>query len=78
MPSFTVRHGKRYHATLSLNWAERLASNELIAQKFRELGFSEVRVSGKGSTRTAEALWPAHEASAEIPSQIKSIREVGA
>jgi len=57
---------------------ERLASNDLVAQKFRELGFSDVRVSGKGSTRRAEALWPARDASAEIPTQIKSITEISA
>jgi hypothetical protein len=78
MPTFTVQRGKRYQAILSLDWVERLASNEILAQKFRELGFSDVRVSGKGSTRSAEALWPAQAASAEIPAQIKSIKEVGA
>jgi hypothetical protein len=76
MSLFTVRQGKRYRATVSLNLLERIASNEMIAQKFRDMGFSEVRVSGRGSTRRADALWPAQEASAEIPAQIKSIEEV--
>jgi hypothetical protein len=78
MPTFTVRQGKRYRATILLNWVERLASNEIVAQKFRDLGFSDVRVSGRGGTRSAQAIWPAQNASAEIPPQIKSIEEVEA
>lgn len=78
MPLFTVRQGKRYRATISLSWVERLASNEMVAQKLRAVGFTEVRVSGHGNTRTADALWPAQDASAEIPTQIKSIEEVEA
>jgi hypothetical protein len=78
MPMFTVRQGKRYRATIVLNWVERLASNEIVAQKFRALGFSDVQVLGRGGTRSARALWPAQDASAEIPAQIKSIEEVEA
>jgi hypothetical protein len=76
MAQFTVYQGKRYGATISLNLVERLASNEMVAQKFRDLGFSEVRVSGRGGTRSAHALWPLQDATAEIPPQIKSIDEV--
>jgi hypothetical protein len=75
---FTVHRGKRYRATILLNWIERLASNEIVAQKFRDLGFSDVRVSGQGGTRSAQALWSAQDASAEIPPQIKKIEEVEA
>ena len=75
---FTVRQGKRYRATILLNWVERLASNESVAQKFRDLGFSDVQVLGRGGARSAQALWPAQDASAEIPAQIKSIEEVEA
>ena len=78
MPVFTVHQGKRYQATISLNWVERLASNELVAQKSRDLGFSDVQVLGRGSTRSVQALWPAQDASSEIPAQIKSIEEVQA
>jgi hypothetical protein len=78
MPLFMVHQGKRYRATISLNWVERLASNEIVAQKFRDLGFTDVRVVGRGGTRSAAALWPAQNASAEIPPQIKSIEEVAA
>lgn len=78
MPTFTVHQGRRYRATISLNWLEQLASNETVAQKLRDVGFSDVHVSGRGGTRRAEALWPVRDASAEIPAQIKSIEEVDA
>ena len=55
---FTVEQGKRYRATLSLKSVERLADNELIARKFRALGFAKVRVSGSGATRKVEGVWP--------------------
>ena len=78
MPTFTVHRGKRYRATMLLNWIERLASNQVVAQKFRDLGFSDVQVLGRGGTRSAQALWPAQDATAEIPPQIKTIEEVEA
>ena len=37
---FTVEQGKRYRATLALKSVERLADNDLIARKFRALGFT--------------------------------------
>ena len=55
---FTVEQGKRYRATLSLKSVERLADNELIARKFRALGFARVHVSGSGATRKVEGVWP--------------------
>jgi hypothetical protein len=76
VPLFTVRQGKRYRATVSLNWVERLPSNQAIAQKFLDVGFSDVHVLGRGGTRSANARWPAQDASAEIPTQIESIEEV--
>ena len=70
---FTVEQGKRYRATLSLTSVERLADNELIARKFRALGFSKVHVSGSGATRRVEGVWPGKDASAPLPSQIVAV-----
>ena len=70
---FTVEQGKRYRATLSLTSVERLADNELIARKFRALGFSKVRVSGSGATRKVEGVWPRKDASAPLPRQIVAV-----
>ena len=69
---FTVEQGKRYRATLSLKSVERLADNELIARKFRALGFAKVRVSGSGATRKVEGVWPGKDASAPLPSPDRS------
>jgi hypothetical protein len=76
MASFTVRQGKRYRATITLGGMERWASNDMIAGRLREAGFSEVAVSGVGSTRVAEALWAGADTAGEMPSQITEITEV--
>ena len=70
---FTVEQGKRYRATLSLKSVERLADNELIARKFRALGFAKVHVSGSGATRKVEGVWPGKDASAPLPRQIVAV-----
>ena len=72
----TVRQGLRYRATLSLGFFEQLASNELLAGKFAELGFEDVKVIGEGAIRTAEALWPLPDADGEVPSQIVEFIEL--
>ena len=71
-----VRQGLRYRATISLGLLERLASNELIAKKFADLGFKDVEVSGQGADRVAEALWPLADAEGEMPSQVVEFKEV--
>ena len=78
MATFTVHQGRRYRATIALGFLERLASNEMIADRLRQAGFAEVCVSGSGATRTAEGLWPGADASAEMPAQIVSVAEVQA
>jgi hypothetical protein len=75
MPTFTVRQGKRYRATITLGWLERWAGNETIAAKLTEAGFSEVSVTGSGGTRQAEALWPGPDTTAEMPGQITAVIE---
>lgn len=73
---FTVRRGKRYRATITLNWLERWVGNETIAAKLRAAGFTEVNVSGAGDTRLAEALWPSPDVTAEMPSQVLGVSEI--
>ena len=70
---FTVHKGKRYRATLSLNSVEQLADNAMIAQKFRDMGFSRVRVSGAGAMRRVEGVWPGNDSSAHMPHQIVAV-----
>ncbi|HWB46229.1 MAG TPA: hypothetical protein VG900_12370 [Hyphomicrobiaceae bacterium] len=76
MAIFTVHQGKRYHATIALGFLERFASNDMIADRLREAGFTEVTVTGSGGTREAEAIWPKEDASAEMPAQIQSVTEI--
>src|SRR5262245_14650179 len=76
MATFTVRQGKRYRATISLGWLERLAGNDTIAGKLREAGFSEIKVEGAGATRHAEARWPGPDTTGEMPSQITDVTEI--
>jgi hypothetical protein len=64
MPIFTVHQGKRYRATITLGFLERFASNDTIADKLREAGFTEVTVTGSGGTREAEAIWPKEDVTA--------------
>ena len=76
MPIFTVHQGKRYRATITLGFLERFASNDTIADKLREAGFTEVTVTGSGGTREAEAIWPKEDVTAEMPLQIASVTEI--
>jgi len=76
MAIFTVRQGKRYRATIALNWWEQIASNLMIAKELEDAGFTEVSVTGSGLDREAEALWPGPDASAEVPAQISAVTEI--
>jgi hypothetical protein len=76
MPVYTVRQGRRYQADIVLGFLERLAGNETVAGKFRDAGFTEVEISGSGRHRLGKGLWPHLDASAEIPEQVTSIREI--
>ena len=76
MATFTVHQGKRYRARISLGWIERFASYETIADRLRVAGFADIAISGSGSIRMAEALWPQPDATAEMPKQIVDVVEV--
>jgi hypothetical protein len=60
MATYTVRKGRRYRATISLGLLQSVASNDMVADRFREAGFAEVEVTGSGRSRLGQALWP-HE-----------------
>lgn len=76
LPKFTVRRGRRYQATLSLGLLESFASNDMIADRLRTAGFSEVDVEGTGASRSARAFWANDDATAEMPSQVLSVTEI--
>lgn len=76
MAAFTVRQGKRYRARISLGVLERFAGNDIIAERLRAAGFSDISVTGSGATRLAEAFWPGVDTSAELPKQITRVVEI--
>ncbi len=76
MPVFTVHQGKRYRATITLGFFQSLASNEMVAGKFEDVGFTEVEVSGSGRNRLGKGLWPHPDAPADAPPEITSVTEI--
>ncbi len=77
MVSYDLKRGRRYAATISLGFVERLADNETIAEKFRAAGFSDVTVTGSGNVRQAEGVWAADDIMpATVPSQVTEITEI--
>jgi hypothetical protein len=76
MAAYSVRKGRRYRATIALGLLQSVASNDMIADKFREAGFADVEVKGSGRTRIGQALWPHDDASADIPDEITSVEEI--
>ncbi|MGA1048226.1 MAG: hypothetical protein ACO3UU_09460 [Minisyncoccia bacterium] len=73
---YTLEQGKRYKAIIELTGFETWATNEMVAQKLYDYGFSEVKVSGDYDTRVAEATWSKRDMTGEIPEQIKEIEEL--
>ena len=74
---FTVRHGKRYRATVTLSGVEQLfASNELIADKLTQVGFADVTVTGSGGTRKAEARWTGPDTTRELDPHLSDVTEI--
>lgn len=78
LSTFTVRRGRRYQATISLGLLESLAGNDMIADRLRAAGFTDISVNGSGTVRHAEALWPKDDATAEMPAQVSAVTEIEA
>ncbi|WP_050031528.1 M15 family metallopeptidase [Bradyrhizobium sp. LTSP857] len=74
--AFTVRQGRRYHATVRLPGIEQWATNETIAQNLRKVGFSEIEVEGSGHTREARALWPKPDSTSSIDEHLVDVFEL--
>lgn len=73
---FTLQKGKRYRSVITLGFVERIASNEMIANKFQTAGFTDVKVTGEGGTRYAEGVWNQDNTRPTYPAQISDIAEV--
>lgn len=65
--TLTVRQGKRYRARLRLGMIEgTAASNAMVADKFKALGFVDVEAHGDGRDRWVEGTWPGATESREV------------
>jgi hypothetical protein len=64
---FPLRTNMRYRATVTLSGIESWASNDQIADKFRDLGFKDPKVSGNWGVRKGEAVWPGEQRLVELP-----------
>ena len=73
-----LEQGNRYRATVILSTWQSWASNETVADKFRELGFTDVEVTGSGSTRSAQGVWPKPDQTVDLPEQIRDVEVVSA
>lgn len=73
---FTLLKGKRYRTTVTLGFVERLASNDVIADKFRDAGFVDVGVTGEGTTRYAEGIWSKDDLRPTYPAQVSEVAEI--
>jgi hypothetical protein len=77
-PTFTVRQGHRYRATIVLSGLEQFAGNDLIAGKLTDVGFKNVVATGSGGTRTAEGTWTGPDTTAQIDPHLTDIVEIPA
>lgn len=76
MADFTVEKGKRYKATITLGMLQSFATNEMVADKLKETGFTDVSVTGSGKTRIAIGVWDRDTVSGAIPDEISEITMV--
>ena len=74
--TFTVRHGRRYRATIHLGFWEQVASNVQVAEKLQAAGFVDVDVRGSGHDRLAEGTWPGADTTAEVPDEVTGVTEI--
>ena len=62
--------GTRYWAKLELGMLESFASNEQVAEKFTELGFTEVKATGSDDARVVKGIWNKESTTVEVPAQV--------
>jgi hypothetical protein len=70
MASFTLTHGQRYKAMLTLGWLESFASNDMIAGELAKAGFTGIEVEGSGENRVAHGVWSRDTMNVPLPEQV--------
>lgn len=73
---FSLVSGKRYRGKITLSGFYSWASNDMVAEEFRRLGFKDVKVSGSGGSRVGEGVWGKPDESVPMPPQISDVVEV--
>ena len=71
-----LKQGMLYQADVTLSFLESMASNNIIADKLRLAGFSNVIVTGKGNTRNATGYWNLPSQKVELPKQVSNVKLV--
>jgi len=77
--TFTVHHGKRYQATVTLNWFEQqIATDQAIAGQLSQVGFTDVKVTPTGSeaTRLVAGTWMGPDTASQIDPHLSNIVEL--
>ena len=73
----SLEQGKTYRAVVSLSWIESWADNSQVADRFTELGFRNVLVTGSGGERVAEGTWIGADQEVDLSGQpITEVEEV--
>ncbi|MFN7703350.1 MAG: hypothetical protein ACK5OS_01920 [Chryseotalea sp.] len=72
----TLTKNTKYQADIFLSALEQFATNDMIKSKLTQVGFKDVVVSGTGKSRNATGIWPGETVTADIPTQVKSIKEI--
>ena len=73
---FTVRQGRRYRASISLNAFEKFASNDQIASMFSQYGFTEVVITGTGTRRQGEGTWAGPDTTVQLDPHLTDVVEL--
>lgn len=73
---FTLVQGKSYRATITLTGFETWAGNDMIADKLKEVGFQNIKISGEGAKRRGEGRWARATTSAEVDAHLSEITEI--
>lgn len=76
--SFTVHHGRRYRATVTLYGFEQFGGNDTVADKIATYGFTNVVVTGSGGTRQAEGTWNGPDTTAQLDAHLSNVVELPA
>jgi len=68
-----LEQGAFYNAELKLNWIEQTASNSTVANKFKDVGFTDVTCTGSKGFRSVAGRWPGTTQEVELPKQVVKV-----